>query len=430
MTAEPRPFPPGFLLGCATAAHQVEGGLDNDWSRWERDHPEAIADGSASGPACDHYARYREDLESLAASHQNAHRFSVEWARVEPEEGRFDPGAIAHYADVVRTCRRLGMEPVVTLHHFTLPRWLADQGGVTAPAAPRLFARYAALCAEALGDGVTWWVTVNEPAVLSVLGYLEGRWPPGGRSFPGALRAMRGLVRMHAAAAVALRRVSLRHGRRSMISIAHHERRLRPSGRTPLDRVVALPADRLFNRWFLRCCLSGRLLPPAGDGRRVPGLAGSLDYIGLNHYCDDLATFDPRAWSTLFSRISPIPGVPLSSFGWAVEPDGMRRALVRLHREFRLPILVTENGVADHEDELRPGFLTAYLGAVLDAIEEGADVRGYLHWTSMDNFEWAEGYTQRFGLIAVDRTTMERRPKPSAALYARICQTRTLSELP
>jgi len=414
-------------MGCASAAHQVEGNIDNDWSRWEREDPRRIKDGSVSGSACDHYARFREDLEALAALNQNAHRFSVEWARVEPAEGHFDRAALDHYADVVAACRRLGLEPIVTLHHFTLPVWLADGGGVLAPDAPRLFARFAAACVEAFGGEVTWWVTLNEPTVLAVMGYLDGKWPPGRRSVSSALRAFGALVRMHAAAARAVRRTAMNsHGRRVMVSIAHHERRLRPGGSSHLERLVAKPADILFNRWFLRACTTGRLLPPVGTGRIVPGLAGSLDYIGLNHYCDDMTSFDPRAWGTLFARISPLPGLPQSTFGWAIEPAGMKRALVALWREFRLPILITENGVADHHDELRPDFLIGYLGAIHDAMEQGVEVRGYMHWTSMDNFEWAEGYEQKFGLYAVDRVTMERHKKPSADLFAEICRTRVI----
>src|SRR5438132_6687747 len=176
MVGRARRLPADFLLGCATAAHQVEGGIDNDWARWAAADPARIADRSNAAVACDHYARYREDIAQLASLHQNAHRFSVEWARVEPQPGWFDAAALRHYADVARTCRAHGIEPVVTLHHFTMPRWFADGGGVRRADAPRLFARYAAACAEALGEHVTWWVTINEPSVLAVVGHLQGRW--------------------------------------------------------------------------------------------------------------------------------------------------------------------------------------------------------------------------------------------------------------
>ena len=411
-------FPRGFLLGCATAAHQVEGGNVNDWSRWER-QPGRIRDDSSAALACDHFRRWPDDLEELAAAGHNAHRFSVEWSRVEPLEGQFDRSALAHYRDVVRHCRALGLEPVVTLHHFTFPLWLADAGGACAPLAPLRFARFAAACAEAFGADVRWWITVNEPVVLATIGHLRGEWPPGERSLLRAFAALRGLTRMHAAGAAALRRVARVHGREALVSVAHHVRGLYPANpASPLDRAAAALPDFIFNRWFLLACRSGRLAPPVGFGELVPGLAGSLDYVGLNYYCDDVIAFDPRRPGELFARQGPTPGRPLSTFGWAIDPDGLRRALHLVHHlTGGLPVVITENGVADHDDELRPQFLVDHLAAVDQAIDEGVDVRGYLHWTAWDNFEWAEGWSQRFGL-----STRDRRPKPSAAVFTDICR--------
>lgn len=420
-----RRLPDDFLLGCATAAHQVEGWLDNDWARMERERPELIKDGSVSGIACDHHARFREDLQTLAAMHHSAHRFSVEWSRVEPREGAVDGAALRHYRDVVDSCRALGIEPVVTLHHFTLPTWLADRGGVRAPEAPRLFARFAALCAEALGDGVRWWITINEPAVLAVFGYLYGEWPPLERSMDHCLAALGGLARMHAAAASALHRVAAERSRPALVSIAHHERPMRPlDPRSALDAAATVIPNAVFNRWFLRACRSGRLLPPVGAGQVIAGLRGSLDYLGLNFYCEERVRFNIRRPAGLFAENVVPPGLPTSTFGWPIDAPALRAALERLWTEFRLPLLITENGVADEDDELRAGFIIDHLGAVCDALSAGVDVRGYLHWSSMDNFEWAQGYSQRFGLIAVDRETMERTPKPSAAVFAAICESR------
>jgi beta-glucosidase len=425
----PRQLPEGFLLGCATAAHQVEGGIDNDWSRWVADHPEAVNGGGDASIAIDQYRRYRTDLEQLGSMHHNVHRFSVEWARVEPEPGRFDRDVLEHYVDVARTCLSNGMEPVVTLHHFTLPAWLADAGGFAAPEAPARFARYAAACVEAMGDLVTWWVTVNEPTVVAVLGHLEGTWPPGESSLRSTLAALRGLLRMHAAGAHAIKTVSELHGRLAHVSIAHHERRLVPRNpASPVDRMLARPPDYLFNRWFLRSCVAGRMLPPVGRGEVVPGLAGSLTYLGLNHYTTEAVSLDLRAPGRLFGRHEAMPGLPISRAGWAIDPSALRTALTDLSSEFALPILITENGVADDHDELRPAYLRDHLHAVADAIDAGVDVRGYLYWTAWDNFEWVEGYTQRFGLIAVDLETQQRIPKPSAALFAEICRTRQLPD--
>ncbi len=410
------------MLGCASAAHQVEGGNHNDWTRFERE-PGRIADGSVSGIACDHWNRFGSDLADLAALGQNAHRFSLEWSRIEPEPGRFDAEAVDHYVQVARRCTELGMEPLVTLHHFTLPLWLADRGGVLAADAPAHFGRYAAICARALAGRVRWWTTVNEPAILATLGYRFGEWPPGHRSLTEAFAALRALVAMHAAAAAALRDEARRQDVEARVSVAHHYRGMLPRRPgSPLDRAAATVPDWLLNRWFLHACRDGRLRPPVGWGQRLAGAAGSLDWLGVNYYTDDLVSFDPRAPARLLTRQHPDPALPLSTFGWTIDAQGLRRALVRLWRTYRLPIVVTENGVADRDDELRPRYIVDHLAAVAEAIGDGAEVRGYLHWTALDNFEWAQGYSQRFGLFSVDRDTLERRPKPSAAVFARICR--------
>ena len=403
----------------------MEGGNANsDWWRMEREHPERIRDGSVSGDACQHWTRYREDLADLAALGNTAHRFSVEWARIEPAEGSFDHDALRHYRDVVLTCRDLGMEPVVTLHHFTLPVWLADRGGVRAPDAPELFARYARACAEAFGDAVEWWVTLNEPAVLAVLGHLYGEWPPLVSSARELRRALEGTARMHAGAYRALHEVAARRGNPARVSIAHHERPFRPlDPASPVDRAVAVLPNALFNRWFLRACVTGRLLPPVGYGQRVDGLRGSLDYLGVNYYCEERVRFGRRHARNLFAEPVADPRLPISAFGWSIDPAGFHRALAGLWREFGLPLLVTENGVADDHDELRPRFLVEHLRALCDAAADGVEVLGYLHWTALDNFEWAEGYSKRFGLFAVDRTTQQRSAKGSAALFGQICRS-------
>ena len=233
---------------------------------------------------------------------------------------------------------------------------------------------------------------------------------------------------MHAAAAQAITTVSARHGRAAQVSIAHHERRFVPRDPSSrVDRALAKLPDYLFNRWFLRSCVAGRVLAPVGHGEVVPGLAGSLTYLGLNHYTSEAVSLDVRAPGMLFTRHEAVPGMPLSSTGWAIDAGRAaprdHRSLGRIrpsdphHRERR----------RRRDDELRPAYLRDHLDAVVDAIDAGVDVRGYLYWTAWDNFEWAEGYTKRFGLIAVDRETLERIPKPSAALFAEICRT---GELP
>ena len=209
-------FPADFLWGTAVAAHQVEGGNHNDWTVWES-RPGTIADGSVSGKAVDHYNLFREDIAQLAADGHTSFRFSIEWSRIEPREGHFDAEAIAHYAEVIATCRKFGIEPLVTLQHFTLPQWLASKGGIMYEEAPKLFARYAKRMAEEYGSSVQWWTTINEPNVLAELAYQQGMFPPGKKSVTGTLHALSRLVRMHAAASRALREVAKKTGNRAMM---------------------------------------------------------------------------------------------------------------------------------------------------------------------------------------------------------------------
>ena len=395
--AEVRRLPEGFLWATATAAHQVEGGnRNNDWWRWEQT-PGHIRNGDKSGVACDHYHRFREDFAVLREMRNNAHRLSIEWSRVEPREGEFDAAEIRHYREVLGELRQQGIAPMVTLFHFTSPLWFAARGGWEARESPDLFVRFARRIAGELGDQVAMWCTINEPNIYATQGWLFGNWPPGRRNdIAGVWRVLANMRRAHEAAYTALKEctpdvpVGLAHNRYFLVGA----RRLHP-----LDQVAAGIGRALMDRW------------PAGRGRWQPTVGVTSDYIGLNHYSGRLLRGA--------RQVNP-PGFPVSDFGDAVRPDWMRRALRDLKR-FEKPVYVTESGIATTDDSWRQRFLLEYLDQVRGAIlEDGVDVRGYFYWTSMDNFEWAHGYTMKFGLIEVDRETLERRPKPSAQLYGRM----------
>ncbi|MGH7775559.1 MAG: glycoside hydrolase family 1 protein [Candidatus Dormibacterales bacterium] len=407
-----RRFPEGFLWGTATAAHQVEGGNDGcDWWRFEHE-PGRIAGGDVSGVACDHYRRYREDLRMLRELEQNAHRLSVEWSRLEPRPGEFDLRALGHYRDVLGEAREQGLEPMVTLHHFTSPAWFAERGGWSARGSPEAFLPFVRKVVDELGDLVTFWCTVNEPNVYAAQGWLVGTFPPGRTGDArGAWAVLRNL---HAAHELAYQEIK---GRRpgAQVGLAHNKWVMTPArARNPLDQAAAAAAQAAMDRW------------PALSGPRLePVVRASSDFVGLNHYSGEEVLFAPARARAGFIRRRPPPGAPLSDFGWAVRPGWMRRALSEL-RGLGKPVLVTESGIAAGDDGVRRRYLTAVLREVLLSIEDGVDVRGYFHWTSMDNFEWAQGYSMRFGLIECDRRTLERRPKPSAALFARIAGANSL----
>lgn len=411
-------FPEGFLWGTATSSHQVEGGnYLNDW--WEFEHcPGRIHDGKTSAEACRHFELYHSDLQLIQSLYQNTHRFSLEWSRIEPEEGRYNSAAIDHYRSVLEAMRLCKLEPMLTIHHFTNPLWLARKGGWENPEVVGHFERLVKLVASEYGDLVRYWVTINEPMVYAVMGYLLLRWPPAKSSVRLAFRCAANFARAHASAYGILHKHA---SRQPMVGIAHNMRIFDPARPSSwLDQKAARLQDYIFNEVFLNCLQEGRLRPPLGT--EMLASRETLDFIGLNYYSRDLVKFDPRQFSTLFGRNSPSPDAELSLFGWEIYPEGIYRLCKRLSVYGR-PIFITENGLPDEDDSQRPRFLLDHLRWLHRAISEGVDVRGYYHWSFIDNFEWAEGYATPFGLVAFDPVTYERTVKESGRLYAEICRS-------
>ena len=411
-------WPRGFLWGTATAAHQVEGGnVHNDWARFEQ-QPGKIARGERSGAASGHWDRVAEDIALMRALRANAYRMSVEWSRLEPKEGLWDETAWQHYVDELTALNAAGQEPMVTLLHFTLPAWLADRGGATAPDFPERFGRFAAEAARRLGPQVRWWCTVNEPQVQMYQGYVAGVWPPGIRDNAVAVKAFEGLLRAHGRAAIALRQGDAD----AQIGVASNMIYFEPSNRwNLLEHIVANVVSRGFNWSFYESISEGKVLfamPgfPSLD-KSAPELKGTIDWVGINYYRRNLVTFAPGSPGMV--EIHPGPG-QLTDSGVEIFPEGLLALLRESRRRYPLPIMITENGVADSSGVHRPMFVRQHAYAAKRAIEEGIDVRGFFHWSLMDNFEWAEGFGARFGLYRLDRATLERKPAPGSEEFARL----------
>jgi beta-glucosidase len=421
-------FPKDFRWGTATSSHQVEGGLtNNDW--WLAEQTGGyIYQNQGAGQACDWWNRAEEDFDRMAEMNQNAHRLSIEWSRIEPRPGVWDEEALARYREMLIGLRQRGIEPMVTLHHFTNPLWMAEQGGWENEKVIVWFERYTRKVISALGDLTDLWCTINEPNVMISQAYTIGRWPPGKQDLNATFRVILNLARAHAVAYRAIHEMS--PGAR--VGIATHIMSWRP-GRPwlPLDVLATNLIAHLFHFLLLDMVTAGIMRIPGRRSSQVPEAARTLDWMGVNYYQQYRIRFNPFAANALFVDMGTKAGVPKGPGGWGeIHPQGMFDTLRMMWRHYRLPIYITENGIPDPTDEQRPEFIVTHLSQMWKALQKEVPVLGYYFWSLIDNFEWTEGYDPRFrfGLIAVDPETQARQVRPSGLLYAAICQKGGLTE--
>jgi beta-glucosidase len=399
-------FPEHFLWGAATASHQVEGGnRHNDW--WELEQGGRLP--HMSGEACRHYELYEADFDLAQALAHNAHRLSIEWSRIEPRPGVWNDAELEHYAAVLAALRTRGIEPIVTLHHFTNPAWFAQRGGWTRPDSVALFARYVERVAGRLAGQVRFWLTVNEPTVYVKHAYVAGDWPPcQPQAWPMAARAMYHLCRAHVAAYRVLHAIDSD----AMVGLAHSA-----------PYVVACDPGSLADRTAARLrdfALNGLLFRLLG---RHP--VEVLDFIGVNYYARQVVRAQGSTGRAMLFGAEckeEHHGAPraFTPMGWEIYSPGLRLVLERFRR-YGVPLMVTENGIATTDEVAREAYLKMHLQALGQAVEEGIPVLGYLYWTLMDNYEWTEGRGARFGLIAVDFATQARTVRPAAQAFRKVC---------
>jgi beta-glucosidase len=442
MTDETKKFPPGFLWGCATSAYQIEGSPLADGagaSIWQRfgQTPGRITGGDTGDVACDHYRRMKDDVALMRDMGLTAYRFSLAWGRVMPEgRGRVNPAGLGFYERLVDELLAAGITPMATLYHWDLPVALDDRGGWLNPDVADWFADYATVVYQALDDRVKLWTTLNEPWVVADGGYMHGVLAPGHRNANEAAIAAHNLMRAHAAGVRAYRAV----GRHQIGLVVNIEPKHLAADASPADRHASVLADAYMNRQYLDPAIKGtypeelrEVFGPAWPNLpadEVAALAVPIDFLGLNYYTRAVVKHDPTGW--------PVPVVPVkqkggiyTETGWELHPQSLTDTLVWMHEHYGgLPLYVTENGAAFYDppsaidgridDPLRVHYLRTHLQAVRQAIEQGADVRGYCAWSLLDNLEWAHGYSKRFGLIHVDFESLKRTPKASAKYYAEV----------
>ena len=391
-------FTADFIWGTAMSAYQVEGNNSNT-DRWEWENNKKRGQRyplEASGIACDFYNRYEEDFDLCKQLNNNAVRISIEWARIEPEEGKFDYREISHYKKILTAAKERGLKTFVTLHHFTNPLWFYKKGGWTNIRAPHYFSRYAKECAKELGSLIDVFLTINEPQVYALMSYTIGKWPPNKKNLIKSLICQLNMISAHNEAYKKIKSVG-----KFEVGIVKQVVWYETYEEKPYfwDSWLAKFMFWLNCDFFLK------------------EVKKYSDLIGLNYY------FTNQIKNLSFTHP---PGM-VSNLNWWVNPDGLKKVLIHL-KKYNLPIYITENGLADSQDRLRETFIKNMLKATYDAMQEGVPVKGYFHWSLMDNFEWHEGYWPKFGLVAVDRKNLERKPRNSFYYYAKICNNNSLDE--
>lgn len=425
-------FPQGFLWGAATSSHQVEGNNKlNDWWDWETQGLTA----DPSGVACDSYHRYKEDFSLASQMNHTAHRFSIEWSRVEPQEGVWNLIEIEHYKKLVKDLKNKGLQPLVTLHHFTNPKWFSEDGGWQNPESVKRFLRYAIKIVRAIGCDVRYWVTINEQNVLTFKGRIEGDWPPGGKSLMAALSATRHMATAHAAVYRMIHKTYPLFGwKRPMVGLAQHFMIAEPSRKKSFfDRLNASLREYFNNDFFLKL-ITGRSHTLLRAILATGYWKSSVDFIGVNYYFrefihSNLSSFDWRMVVGEMTRQNAADQqLESNSLGWEVYPEGFEKVVRHLWKTYGFPLIITENGICTDDDSQRERFLIRHLTHLHRCIQDQIPVLGYFYWSLLDNFEWSIGYEPKFGLIAVEPDTLRRILKPSAQVYAEICRTSKIPE--
>lgn len=427
-------LPASFLWGVATSAYQIEGAFDEDgrtlsiWDTFSR-RPGTVADGDNGDVACDHYHRMPADVALIARLGVDTYRFSVSWPRVQPGGvGPVNPKGVDFYSRLVDELLEKGVQPWLTLYHWDLPQELEDAGGWPCRDTAYRFAEFAGLVHDALGDRVPTWTTLNEPWCSAMLGYFAGRHAPGRTSFGEAMRAVHHLLLGHGLAVQELRSRGV-----SSVGITLNLGVHSPASDDPRDVDAARRADGLGTRIYLDPLVYGRypedvLVDIAARGAEVPVRAGDLeiisspiDVLGVNYYTSHVV----KGSDSVVPEVVP-QGLPVTAMGWEIVPAGLTSLLVRLQQDYGVPMVITENGAAFDDLELEDGYvadtdrvdyLASHISAVAAAVRAGVDVRGYLAWSLMDNFEWGYGYAKRFGIVRVDYETQVRTLKQSAQWY-------------
>lgn len=416
-----------FLMGTATAALQIEGGdRNNNWYRWCEQGK--IKDGAHCLRANDHYNRVDQDIALMKQMHNDTYRLGLEWSRIEPSPGQWDSKGLAHYRMELESLLSAGITPLVTLHHFSHPLWFEDLGGWQNPKSVEHFVRFTKVVVENLGDLVQDWITINEPNVYAMGCYLTGEWPPGKKSIPGYLRVLKNMIKAHILAYREIHAIRKNRGfsGETRVGVANHIRVFDPEDNNRARR-AARRLDYMFHKMVVTGMVEGKISFPMDRGHYPLGKGFYMDFFGLNYYSRDIIAYKLSNPGQLFAELKTDPELPKNDLGWDIYPQGLYRICKDYYSQYQVPIYITENGICDCSDNLRPQYIYDHLEQIARLREEGIPVERYYHWTLMDNFEWAEGESAPFGLIHCNFETQERTIRKSGEFYGEICKAKAVT---
>ena len=411
-------FGKDFLFGVATSAYQIEGGNHNDWTEWER-KPKVKKSKNLTPceKATDHWNRFKDDFLLLKELGINTYRFSVEWSRVEPRPDQWNQDALQTYVEMAKLLQGFKIEPMVTLHHFTNPMWLHEDFPWHLQKSVERFGQYADKIISLLSPYVRYWISFNEPIVFLLGGYIDGRMPPGLKDVKLSFQVLKNMLLAHQEVFSIIKD---RCGKDAQLSIAHNMMEIRPASVvSPFDHWLAAYVDQFYNWMLVDAFATGELdfrIPTAVKKKVKLNLADTITFWGINYYSRlfmRFAPFKPLRFSFHYRDASQNG---LTDMGWEIYPEGLEHILKRVHSKLNLPIIITENGIADQEDNRRLKFITDHL-KVLRNYSGSIPIKGYLYWSFLDNFEWLDGFGPRFGLYGVDYQTYQRRKRGSADFF-------------
>jgi len=383
-------FPKNFLWGSSTSSYQIEGGIKNsNWSKFKD-----------AGIACDHYNRYEEDFDLLKSLNQNAFCLSIEWQRIEPEEGKFNEKEIKHYKKVLLSLKERNIVSFVTLYHWTNPLWFKEKGGWLNPKSSEYFERFVKKIVENLKEYNNFWITINEPLIYSTNSYFGKKWMVQEKSLFKTIKVIKRFIKTHKKVYKIIHQLD----KKARVSVGKNNMFFEPYKNKLINKTLIRIANYFWNEYFLK------------------KTRNHLDFIALHYYFYIKIRI---GWTKSIDWFDERGQRKVSDIGWDIYPEGIYHILKGL-KKYNLPIYITENGLADAKDKLRKDFIKEHLCWIHKAIEEGIDIQGYFHWSLIDNFEWERGFEPRFGLVEIDYKTLERKPRPSAYYYAKICKENSL----